>query len=171
MVLVFPRVIMSVLTIYKVHIQATFLNKEYMMHDSDPLSIIPNHCSHKIRFFWWKLPKFYKMFCKLRLDDAEENIKELETLCMTKKTLLNNLVPMSHFYPRPVLVFRYCRCLRLCVSVCLCVYLCVNHEFVRAITLHPFKLESPNLEHRCKTPWLGSLLYCGVIDLDLQGQI
>ena len=43
------------------------------------------------------------------------------------------------------------------VCVCLSVCLCVNHEFVRAITLHPFKLESPNLEHRCKTPWLRSL--------------
>ena len=56
-----------------------------------------------------------------------------------------------------------------CVSVCL--YVCVNHEFVRAITLHPFKLESPNLKRRCKTPCLRSLLFCGVIDLDLQGQI
>ena len=44
-------------------------------------------------------------------------------------------------------------------------------KFVRAITHHPFKLGSPNLEHRCKRPWLRSLLFCGVIDLDLQGQI
>ena len=30
------------------------------------------------------------------------------------------------FYPRPVLAFRYCRCLHLCV----CVSLCVNHLLV-----------------------------------------
>ena len=69
------------------------------------------------------------------------------------------------FYPRPVLAFGYCRCQRLCVS------LCVNHLLVRAITRDPFKLGSPNLKHRCKRPWLRSLLFCGVIDLYLQGQI
>ena len=30
---------------------------------------------------------------------------------------------------------------------------------------------SPNLVQRCKIPWLRSLLFCGVIDLNLQGQI
>ena len=50
-------------------------------------------------------------------------------------------------------------------------------KFVRAITHHPFKLGSPNLDHRCKRPWLRSLLFLGggggggVIDLDLQGLI
>ena len=73
------------------------------------------------------------------------------------------------FYPRPVLAFGYCRCLRLCV--CVCVRPCVNHELVRAITHDPFQLGSPNLGHRCKRPWLRSLLFWGVIDLDLQGQI
>ena len=73
------------------------------------------------------------------------------------------------FYPRPVLAFGYCRCLRL--SVCPSVRVCGNHLLVRAITRHPFKLGSPNLDHRCKRPWLRSLLFWGVIDLDLQGQI
>ena len=77
------------------------------------------------------------------------------------------------FYPRPVLAFGYCHRLRLCVcvSVCVCVSLCVNHLLVRAITRDPFKLGSPNLDQRCKRPWLRSLLFLGVIDLDLQGQI
>ena len=149
----------------------------------------------------------------------------------------------SHFYPRPVLAFGYCRCLRLsvCVSVrpeeelsplqyhikslhiisrhyksllrsqiyhgyeelstdknypiwrrqerrskyavqlaswqlrsnspktSVCV--CGKRLLVRAITHHPFKLGSSNLDNRCKRPWLRSLLFCGVIDLDLQGQI
>ena len=59
------------------------------------------------------------------------------------------------------------------VCVCLCVQMsihpCVN-KFVCMIT-HPFKLEWPNLDQRCKRPWLRSLTICGMIDLDLQGQI
>ena len=62
-----------------------------------------------------------------------------------------------------------------CVSVCVRVYvfvsLCVNHLLVRTITRDPFKLESPNLDQRCKRPWLGSLLFWRAIDLDLQDQI
>ena len=60
-----------------------------------------------------------------------------------------------------------------CVCLCVCVYVCVsvNHQFVRTITCHPLKLQSPNLNHKCKTPWLRSLLFLGFIDLDLQGQI
>ena len=42
---------------------------------------------------------------------------------------------------------------------------------VRAITHHPFRLGSPNLDQRCKRPWLRSLLFCGTIDRDIQGQI
>ena len=41
------------------------------------------------------------------------------------------------FYPRPVLAFEYCHCLRLsvcmCVSVCVCVCVSVNSELVRAM--------------------------------------
>ena len=55
--------------------------------------------------------------------------------------------------------------------VCVSVSLCVNHLLVRAITHQPFKLGSLNVDHRCKRPWLRSILFSGVIDLDLQGQI
>ena len=58
-----------------------------------------------------------------------------------------------------------------CVCVCMCVCVSVNHQFVRTITCHPLKLQSPNLDQKCKTPWLRSLLFLGFIDLDLQGQI
>ena len=44
-------------------------------------------------------------------------------------------------------------------------------KFVRAITHYPFKQGSPNWDQRCKRPWLRSLLFCGTIDCDLQGQI
>ena len=42
-------------------------------------------------------------------------------------------------------------------------------KFVRAITHHPFKLGSPNCDHRRKRPWSRSLLCLEVIDHDLQG--
>ena len=58
-----------------------------------------------------------------------------------------------------------------CVCVCVCVRVSVNHEFVRAITHQPFKLGSPNLDQRCKRHWLRALLFCGMIDRYLQGQI
>ena len=58
-----------------------------------------------------------------------------------------------------------------CVSVRPSVRPCCNHLLVRAITHHPFKLGSPNLDHRCKRSWLRSLLFWGVIDFDLQGKI
>ena len=58
-----------------------------------------------------------------------------------------------------------------CVSVRPSVRVCGNHLLVHAITHHPFKLGSPNLDYRCKRPWLRSLLFWGVIDLHLQGQI
>ena len=66
---------------------------------------------------------------------------------------------VAMFYPRPVLAFEYCRCLRL--SVCVSVCVCINHLLVRAITHHPFKLGSPNFDHRCKRSWLRSLFWGG----------
>ena len=63
------------------------------------------------------------------------------------------------------------RVLSLPASVCVCFRPCVNHELVRAITHDPYQLGSTNLDRKCKRPWLRSLLFLGVIDLDLQGQI
>ena len=57
------------------------------------------------------------------------------------------------------------------VVACVCVCVCINHLLISMITRHLFKLGSPNLVHRSKTPWLRSLLFWGAIDLDLQGQI
>ena len=56
-----------------------------------------------------------------------------------------------------------------CVSVCVCQSVC--QSLACPITWDPFKLGSPNLDQRCKRPWLRSLLFWGAIDLDLQGQI
>ena len=58
------------------------------------------------------------------------------------------------------------RVLSLSESVCVSVRVCGNHLLV-----HPFNLGSPNLDHRCKRPWLRCLLFWKVIDLNLQGPI
>ena len=75
----------------------------------------------------------------------------------------------GQFWPSGIVVACVCVSVCPCVRVSVCV--CVNHGLVRALTHHSFKLESPNLEQRCKRPWLSSLLFWGMIDLDLQGQI
>ena len=62
----------------------------------------------------------------------------------------------GQFWPSGIVI----ACLCVCVRVCVCVSLCVNHLLVRAITWDPFKPGSPNLDLRCKRPWLRSLLFC-----------
>ena len=66
----------------------------------------------------------------------------------------------GQFWPPGIVV----ACVCVCVSVCLSVCLCVNHLLVRAITRDLFKL-GPNLDQRCKRPWLKSLLFWGQLTL------
>ena len=75
----------------------------------------------------------------------------------------NRLFTRGQFWPSGIVI----GCV--CGSVCPCV--CINHELVRTITHRSFKLGSPYLDQRCKIPWFRSLLFWGMIDLDLQGQI
>ena len=89
-------------------------------------------------------------------------------------TILTSSILLNVIYPCFGL-----RVLSLPVSVCLCirpsvrpsVCVCGKHLLVHAITHHPFKLGSLNLDPRCKRPWSRSLLFWGVIDIDLHGQI
>ena len=86
--------------------------------------------------------------------------------------ILMNKKKMIFFLPKASFGLRV---LSLPASVCLCVHpsvcMCGKQLLVRAITHHPFKVESPNLDYRYKRPLLRSLLFWGLIDLDLQGQI
>ena len=59
------------------------------------------------------------------------------------------------FYPRTVLASGYCRCL------CLCVCVSITCLLVCTITRHLFKLGSPNLVQRSKTPWLRFTIVLG----------
>ena len=45
------------------------------------------------------------------------------------------------------------------VSVCPSMFMCINNSLVRAITHHPFKQGSQNLDQRCKAYWLRSRLF------------
>ena len=75
----------------------------------------------------------------------------------------------GQFWPSGIVVA--CVCLSVCPSVRPSVCVCGKHLLVRAITQRAFKLGSPNLSNGCKRPWLRSLMFLGVIGLDLQGQI
>ena len=77
------------------------------------------------------------------------------------------IITQGQFWPLSIVVAWIWVCVCPCLSVCVC----VNHELVRMIIHDSFKLGSPNLDQRCKPPWLWSLLFCRAIDLDLQGQI
>ena len=63
----------------------------------------------------------------------------------------------GQFWPWDIVIAFVCLSVRVCV--------CVNHEFVRVITYHPLKLESPpaNLELKFKLPWLRCILLLGLI--------
>ena len=69
------------------------------------------------------------------------------------------------YHPRPVLAFGCC-CLHLCVCQSVCQSLACPRD-----NSGPVQVGSQNLDQRCKKTWLRSLLFCGAIDLDLQGQI
>ena len=51
-------------------------------------------------------------------------------------------------------------------SVCVCVCPWVSLKLVHTITCDLFNIGSPNLNQRCKTPWLGSLLFWEAINLE-----
>ena len=75
------------------------------------------------------------------------------------KSLFPFCVTWGQFWPSGIFVW------------CVCVRVSVNHKLFRIINHQLFNLVSPNLDQRCKRPWLRSLLFCGAIDHDLQGDI
>ena len=75
---------------------------------------------------------------------------------------------VAFFYPRPVLAFGYCRCLRLCVSVCLSV--CQSRVCPRNNS-GPVRAKITKLGPKMQKTLVKIPIFCGLIDLDLQGQI
>ena len=73
-----------------------------------------------------------------------------------------------HFYPRPVLAFGYCRCLRVYVCVCLCVHqswACPSDDS-STVQARITKFGPEKQNTLVKIP-----IVFGAIDLDLQSQI
>ena len=97
-----------------------------------------------------KLKPYFKMAAILR--SRQTFYRYFRYFELLINVLAEILMGIYQFYPRPALASGYCRCLRPSVH---------PSKFVRAITQHPFKLGLPNLNHRCKRPWLRSLLFWG----------
>ena len=58
------------------------------------------------------------------------------------------------------------------LSLTVCVHVRVlTLKLVCILSHHPFKLEPTNSDKRSKTPWLRSLLFWVLLDLDFQGEI
>ena len=86
-----------------------------------------------------------------------DQLLELQFLLRIYRTPQPIFITRSQFWPSGIVVACVCVCVCVCLSVCVC----VNHLLVCAITRDPFKLGSPNLDHRCKRPWLRSLFIFG----------
>ena len=74
---------------------------------------------------------------------------------------VNTIFTRGQFWPSGIVV----ACVCLCVCMCVCVCVSVNHELVWAIIHQPFKLGLPNLDQRCKRPWLRNLLFLAQLTL------
>ena len=113
---------------------------------------------------------FEKMYLRMSSAKWRPSCRGLNAL-MTSTWMSASIFTRDQFWPSGIVVAYVC--LSVCVSVCVC----INQMLVRAITHHPFKLGSPNLDHRCKRPWVRSLFFFflwgggGGINLDLQRQI
>ena len=107
---------------------------------------------HLLYFINWNWLPFLWSFVYRRMN----KVISFKTVYISKQQLINWLLceinwkicqnkSLSSFLPEALLAYRYCLCLRLCVCVCLSV---CQLLLVRAITRHPFKLGSPNLNQK-----------------------
>ena len=93
-------------------------------------------------FIWWRhhalslcpshFDSHFKMRCQYRKSTVRQSGDEMNCHGFT----LYMLVFFFFFYPRPVLAFRYCRCL--CLSVGPSVDPCVNRKLMCTTTCDPF---------------------------------
>ena len=124
------------------------------------MTIAPISMAFPLKQIYWNFGVLYIITCMAPYHSWMSQFIAKLPLNIGRK----GVTPSFSFYPMPVLVLRYCRCLRLSVRVRV-----VNHVFVRAITHHSFRFGSTKSDQRWKTHWLRPLLFCGTIDLGLQG--
>ena len=129
---------------------------------SNFLSILQHWLGHFLQGSAWGLQRAHEaqIFSEIQYMLANSGLMFLLKLYRSHIMKFSTI-----FYPNPVLALRYCRCLRLCLSVCVSIT-----GLSGMITLDPFKLGSPNLDQMCKTTWLRFLLFCDVISFDLKVQ-
>ena len=169
------------LHLINVHVSHTFLSQKHPVDDKSVTKRCRHSITHQKNITKWIFER--SVFIETAITSFWRNLHHWHFgnffSSQWRQFRHNNSISVSELAlrtPQPeiysgewerIMIFGYCRCLRVCV----CVRVSVNHEFVRAITHQPFKLGSLNLDHRCKRPWLRALLFCGMIDRDLQGQI
>ena len=140
-----------------------------------------NSNAHKLRSWDHEMPLFIEIYsCRQDMGSFGRHQPSLQGiyLCLSKFTCRywcfvechENMSRFSIIFTRgqlwPSGIVNACVCV--CVCPCVCVSLCVKHLLVRAITLDPFKLGSPNLDQRCKIPWLRSCCFRGWLSLTCQ---
>ena len=141
---------------------------------------------YKVKFIKWVL--YYKIevinsvFTELSLLSKDSTSNVLIDVTVTTSTRRVNASSTLLNLPSPSLVWRPSSSMTKLLKVLWWPALirspgCLSRWSSRVwITPHPFKLGSPNMDHRCKRPWFKSLLFPGGgggggVDLDLQGQI
>ena len=112
----------------------------------------------------WDNGLFDIRYSKLKIPEGQENCTKK---CISYKQISKwlSICTGGQFWPSDIVMTCICGSVR--GSVCVC----INHLLVRMIIHRPFKLELPNLDQKCKTSCLRTLIFWGVINLDLQGKI
>ena len=87
-----------------------------------------------------------------------------------KRVLKSTWIFQNDFYPRPVLAFGYCRCLRLCVCVSVCLCVCQSRVCPRDNS-SPVQARITKFGAQMQNTLVKVPIVLWVIDLDLQGQI
>ena len=122
------------------NLRKTILAKDVMVNRLWPSYIV--WCIE----FSWVSPGYHYQFAWLYI-------------LMMVMQLLWVIFTRGQFWPSGIVVACVCPCVHPSVRVC------GNHLLVHAITHRPFKLGSPNFDHRCKIPWLRSQLFWGWLTL------
>ena len=116
-------------TLVVIMLQAGQLVKGHSVTKSDDFNDADDLWSWPLDCLWLDLYRFgHDLDLDLDLNIEFARFLRKMWLPQTENQLNAGSDMAINFYPRPVLDFGYCRCLRhcLCVFVCVCVYVCVS---------------------------------------------
>ena len=108
------------------------------------------------KFYFFLVEPLVKILCSLK-----RGVKILYFFPVPWKTGVKTAEPTNqlHWRGAPPREFWPLGIVVDCVCLCVCPCVCVKPLLVRMVTHHLLKLGSPNLDQRCKTTWLRSLLF------------